>query len=90
MGGFTTDSSELNKPAVRFQPSLTEVEKVITHAASHTLGLDFLLNGSLDAVAATFEVHAFTVDAARDSLRCGTHNGMANVSTESRTTSVII
>jgi len=32
------------------------------------LGIEFLLNGSLDAVAATFNVHAFVIDAARDRL----------------------
>ena len=72
MGGFTTDRSELNKPVVRFQPSIAEVENVISLAAKRTLGLDFLLNGSLDAVAATFEVHAFTIDAARESLKSRT------------------
>ncbi len=33
---------------------------------AHPLGRDFLLEGALDAVAATFAVHAFTVDRARE------------------------
>ncbi len=49
-------------------PTETEIQYLIEHAKSHDLGIDFLLNGSLDAVAATFNVHAFVIDAARDRL----------------------
>lgn len=46
-----------------------EVETLISRARGHALGLDFLLRGAHDAVAMTFGVHAFVVDAARDHLR---------------------
>jgi hypothetical protein len=46
-----------------------DVEALIDAARKHPLGLEFLLNGDLSAVAATFQAHAFTVDAAREHLR---------------------
>ena len=46
-----------------------DVEALIEAARKHPLGLEFLLNGDLSAVAATFQAHAFTVDAAREHLR---------------------
>jgi hypothetical protein len=49
-------------------PTETEIQDLIERANSHNLGIEFLLNGSLDAVAATFGVHAFVIDAARDQL----------------------
>ena len=49
-------------------PTEAEIQHLIEHAKSHDLGVEFLLNGSLDAVAATFSVHAFVIDAARDQL----------------------
>ena len=49
-------------------PTDTEIQCLIERAKSHDLGVEFLLNGSLDAVAATFGVHAFVIDAARDLL----------------------
>ena len=49
-------------------PTETEIQDLIERAKSHDLGIEFLLNGSLDAVAATFNVHAFVIDAARDEL----------------------
>jgi hypothetical protein len=45
-----------------------EVEALISRARRHPLGEDFLLRGAHDAVAVTFGVHAFLVDAARDHL----------------------
>lgn len=48
-----------------------EVHALIDSARRHALGLEFLRNGAHDAVAATFGVHAFLVDAARDHLRSG-------------------
>lgn len=39
---------------------------LIRRAGRHSLGRGFLLNGALDAVAATFGVHAFTVEKARE------------------------
>ena len=46
-----------------------EVEALIVAARSHPLGTEFLTDGHLEAVAITFQVHAFTVDAARRVLR---------------------
>jgi len=45
-----------------------DVDDLVRRATEHPLGLDFLRTGSLDAVSATFHVHAFVVDAARDVL----------------------
>jgi hypothetical protein len=55
-----------------FRPSPEQVTDLIERARAHPLGLDFLRNGSQDAVAALFGVHAFTVDAARRHLEGGT------------------
>lgn len=46
-----------------------EIETLIARATTHPLGLDFLLDGDLSAVAIMFGAHAFTVDAARRQLR---------------------
>jgi hypothetical protein len=62
-----------------FQPSATEVEDLITRAREHTLGVDFLKAGTLDAVSATFGVHAFIVDAARDRLAQATSAAACDV-----------
>ena len=51
-----------------FVPAKTEVESLIERARTHPMGTDFLVEGSLDAVAATFQVHAFTVERAREHL----------------------
>lgn len=45
-----------------------DVLDLIRRADDHELGRPFLLRGAQDAVAATFGVHAFLVDAARDHL----------------------
>ena len=50
------------------KPTSEEVQNLIERAKSHDLGIEFLVNGSLEAVAATFGVHAFVVDGARDRL----------------------
>lgn len=50
-------------------PAPHEVDSLITRAKRHPLGLEFLLNGAHDAVAVTFGVHAFVVDAARDHVK---------------------
>ena len=44
------------------------VDDLIARAREHPLGIDFLLHGYLGTVAITFNVHAFTVEAARDRL----------------------
>ncbi len=46
-----------------------DVVELIGAATRHPLGLEFLLEGNLGAVAAIFGVHAFTVEAARERLR---------------------
>jgi hypothetical protein len=53
----------------RYVFNALDVEALIETARKHPLGLEFLLNGDLSAVAATFQAHAFTVDAAREHLR---------------------
>ena len=45
-----------------------EAKKLIEAARSHHLGTEFLRDGALDSVAATFKVHAFVVDRARELL----------------------
>lgn len=45
------------------------VAELVEKAKAHPLGLDYLRQGHLGSVAATFETHAFTVLAARDLLR---------------------
>ena len=65
-------------------PTETEIQDLIERAKSHDLGIEFLLNGSLDAVAATFNVHAFVIDAARDRLSSDLTSEV-NLKTVSRT-----
>ena len=47
------------------------VDRLIAAAEAHPLGVAFLKNGFLGAVAATFGVHAFTVEEARRRLVSG-------------------
>jgi inosine-uridine nucleoside N-ribohydrolase len=47
------------------------VDALIDRAKSHPLGTEFLSQGSLDSVAAAFQAHAFTVEAARERLMGG-------------------
>ena len=47
-----------------YRPSSREIDRLIARASAHPLGLGFLRDGSLDSVAAVFEVHAFTVEKA--------------------------
>jgi hypothetical protein len=49
----------------RYNPTPDEVRLLLRRAAEHPLGTEFLTGGALDAVAATFGVHAFLVEAAR-------------------------
>jgi hypothetical protein len=49
-------------------PSQAEVLDLIRRADEHRLGQQFLAEGMQDAVAATFGVSAYVVDAARDHL----------------------
>ena len=63
-----TDSDRTNGVLATARPSHAEVDDLIRRASNHRLGTRFLLDGALDAVAATFNIHAFVVDAAREVL----------------------
>ena len=63
-----TDRKQMNHNLTTYRPSHAEIEALINRASGHQLGKQFLIDGALDAVAATFNVHAFVVDAARESL----------------------
>lgn len=54
-----------------YRPTDHEIEELIHRAGRHTGGTEFLMHGAQDAVAATFEVHAFVVDGARKRLATG-------------------
>ncbi len=56
------------RPTPWAQAQETEVLELIRRADKHELGRDFLTQGALDSVAATFGVHAFLIDAARERL----------------------
>ena len=62
---MTTREFERQSRRDTYAPPSEEVEGLIQRARQHPLGTDFLVEGTLDAVAATFEVHAFTVEKAR-------------------------
>ncbi|MBL1217588.1 MAG: hypothetical protein D8M59_08840 [Planctomycetes bacterium] len=64
----TASRQQHRTPAVRFTPSAQVIEQLIRRAEKHPLGMEYLVNGSLDSVSATFGVHAFVVDAAREKL----------------------
>lgn len=53
----------------RYRPAAHEVDALIAQAETHPLGVAFLVKGALDAVAATFQVHAAVVEEARERLR---------------------
>ena len=70
------DAAHTSSPGhQRYRPSQDDVQMLLRRAAEHRLGLDFLRSGALDAVASTFQVHAFVVDAARDAIRAGEPEG---------------
>ncbi len=58
-------ASDSMRSAVSDDP---QVNELIDRAESHPLGTDFLVHGCLESVAATFGVHAFVVDKARESF----------------------
>ena len=58
-----------------YHPSKAEIQELLTQASNHPRGVDFLLSGALDAVAATFHAHAFCVDAAREAIRSRSSGG---------------
>ncbi len=51
-----------------YKPSKEEVKELIARAREHPLGLGYLKDGAADSVSATFGVHAFVVDGARERL----------------------
>ncbi len=61
---MTNNSSNQGVPG-RYRPTAAEVDLLVRQAAAHPFGTGFLENGAIDAVAATFGVHAFVVDEAR-------------------------
>lgn len=63
-----TDNNQMGKFIGKYKPTATEITKLMKQVADHPLGTKFLVEGSLDSVSATFGVHAFVVDAARESL----------------------
>ena len=71
LGDLTPERvSQASRPAGPWREAADphEVEALIAAAEQHPLGLDFLLHGDQAAVAVTFQVHAFSVDAARERL----------------------
>ncbi len=64
-----TSASSKQDPPDRYRPTVEEVTVLVRQAASHPLGTQFLAKGAIDAVAATFGVHAFVVDEARRRMK---------------------
>jgi hypothetical protein len=56
------------RPDLPSGPDPVLVEDLIRLAEAHPLGLEYLREGLPDSIAATFGVHAFVVDAARERL----------------------
>lgn len=75
MSGPTSQMTPLARAGERvnnhqvFQPTIEQADVLIEKAGQHALGMDYLQNGALDSVAATFRVHAFTVELARQRCR---------------------
>ena len=67
---MTTGTSKQDTQT-RYRPTAEEVNVLVHQATAHPLGTRFLVNGAIDAVAATFGVHAFVVDEARRRIRDG-------------------
>ncbi len=63
-----TDCDRTDGVLTTDRPDRSEIDVLIRRASNHPLGTRFLIDGALDAVAATFKVHAFVVDAAREVL----------------------
>ncbi len=76
-------SAEDGEPASAFRPDPSSVERLLAAARAHPLGIDYLMKGYLGSVAATFGVHAFTVEEARLLARSdqpGTKEGCVGLS----------
>jgi hypothetical protein len=65
MGEMATVNSSA---PIGYRPADHEVSDLLARASRHPLGTTLLADGALDAVAATFGVHAFVVEAAREAL----------------------
>lgn len=52
-----------------FRPHPQQIESLIGKASCHPLGIKFFLEGDLCAVAITFGVTVFAVEAARENLQ---------------------
>ena len=65
---MTTGTTKKDAPSL-YRPTVEEVTVLVNRATKHPLGTRFLTNGAIDAVAATFGVHAFVVDEARRRIR---------------------
>jgi hypothetical protein len=63
-----SDSGPTSGVPSPYQPRPEEVDDLLRRAAEHKLGTEYLRRGALDSVAATFQVHAFVVEAARGVL----------------------
>ena len=63
-----SDSARMHVRPLHYEPTSTEVDALISAAAQHPLGLEYLRDGSLESVAVMFRAHAFTVVAARERL----------------------
>ena len=70
-----TDREPTNMNLTTYRPCRADIDALIQRASKHRLGKSFLVDGSLDAVAATFGVHAFVVDAARQTLIVSAKSG---------------
>ena len=64
-----SESGKDELPFGTFQPTPQQIAELIDAALNHPLGVEFLLEGDLGSVAATFDAHAFTIEAARDQLK---------------------
>jgi hypothetical protein len=69
-GAESSSAGDVDFPVTAtMQTGSDEVASLIAEAGRHPLGLEFLLEGDLAAVAITFRSHVFTVEAARRLLR---------------------
>lgn len=57
--------SQIDAEHEALPPTIDEPTALLARAAKHELGLPFLLEGNIEAVAITFRTHAFHVEEAR-------------------------
>jgi|GEM_PF-2035381 len=63
--GQSMADSNAPQPLSSFKPTTDDVNYLIHMAEHHPSGISILRDGEIDAVAALFQVHAFTVEAAK-------------------------